>query len=195
MCPPCISTKTLQETVHFQCPTFLRHAWLELITRIYHVTSFQSCWNMCLCRLGFMYGSYLMMSHCIFFSHFGNSWTVWFWNSGLHDVRPTAWPAPRLIHVPYIVISGYRYNLLFMIQKSVTSRACNKEYIIDLRWLVRHWTFPASLAITLQACSFLSWSWRCTLWACSVIIILWPLPRKHISEGTCSCNIFYCIAV
>ena len=54
---------------------------------------------------------------------------------------PTAWPALSPDLNILLFISGDIWSLLFLLQKSVTSRTCFYEYKMDLTWLVWHLEF------------------------------------------------------
>jgi len=47
-------------------PTFFHHVRVRLFT-IFYETSFQNCCNVCICRIGFIYGSCMMVFRHIFF--------------------------------------------------------------------------------------------------------------------------------
>jgi hypothetical protein len=74
-----VSMQALQET-DFWNPTVFHHIWLGLFTMITYETSFQNCCKMCICGLGHIYGSCMIVLQHIFFLQFGNSWTTCFWN-------------------------------------------------------------------------------------------------------------------
>jgi hypothetical protein len=62
-CPPWVSSEALQET-DFWDRTSFNHVWVALFTTISYETSFQSCWKMWICRLGFIYGCSTKFSFC-----------------------------------------------------------------------------------------------------------------------------------
>lgn len=70
-CPPWMSMQELQET-DFCESTCFHHVWPGLFTTISYETSFHSCWKKWICRLGFIYGSCMMVLHHACFLRFGN---------------------------------------------------------------------------------------------------------------------------
>jgi hypothetical protein len=74
-------------------PTSFHHVWLGMFTTISHKTSFGSCCKIWICKLGFIYGSCVIVLHHIFFLPFGNSEkhvsSQWIGQRG-----PTARPSP-----------------------------------------------------------------------------------------------------
>jgi hypothetical protein len=65
---------------------------------------------------------------------------------------------------------GKIWNLLFVLNKSVTSRACSNECKMGLRWFVGLLEFSSESAITIQTCNVLPWSLRWTPWAFPLIL-------------------------
>jgi hypothetical protein len=64
---------------------------------------------------------------------------------------------------------GKIWNLMFVLNKSVTSKACSNECKMDLRWFVGLLKFSSESAITVQTCNVLPWSLRWTPWAFPLI--------------------------
>ena len=84
--PPLVSMHTLQETGCFWdatfYATFFHHARLGLFKTIVFDTSFQTCRNMWICRLRFLYRQCVMVIRHVLFFQFGNSLTTCFRDKG-----------------------------------------------------------------------------------------------------------------
>jgi len=62
---------------------------------------------------------------------------------------------------------GDIWSLMFVLQKSVTSRTCNNEYRMDLRCFVLHLELSNEQTVTLQNCTVVRWRSMWTFWASS----------------------------
>ena len=150
----------------FWNPNFSQHIWLWLFAAISYVPSYHSCWKMWICRLGIIYGSHMLVVH-----------TFSSCSSGILEqpvpeaVDSTKWTNRTACSFPWLkslnsFISVDICSLLFVLQKSVTSRTCKNKHWTDLRRSVRNLEISSETASEFSDVRLAICSSRWTLRAC-----------------------------
>ena len=171
-CPVWVSTYALQET-DFWDSTFFCHAWLGLFTTSYE-RPFQNFCKTHICRLGFIYGSCMMVFDHTFFLHVKKSWAKSFQNNGW-DERPTAWP----------VCSPHLNPLNFYLREYLKSTVYAKE-VSDVQDLKQQKQSRFDL-IHIRT-KILQWVWQSLFRYATSCTEAWCRECEHFLKSSEGCN-------